>query len=134
MCEIEDPDGLTVKMMGVRNQLEQLVNCDELKDDWVMMLVHLFAKVCEATTKQSINTMLAMLSDSKYLNKHLLRCMIQWRLTEEEDFNEKVANGVLKVAKKFTDCFPSRFMDLPLDAIQSYVNGLQDEELDLQVI
>lgn len=116
---MEEFDELLVQLTASKELLRQLLNKENLNDDWNYEILLIFSKICQTGRSQNQVEMLGLLRGSLYLTG-LRQSIVIWGM----DINEKirsVASSLLVLIEVFFKMFPSSCMDMPLDSLTTLI-------------
>lgn len=105
-----------------------LINSEEMKEDWIPLLIIALSKMCSSKMNQNVVELLQELQQSTFLSKHLPQYILQLHLIQEdvEDTHhfKAVLSSVCTFFKEWLARFPNSYFELPLDAFSGMLKRI----------
>ncbi|XP_031564675.1 NFX1-type zinc finger-containing protein 1-like [Actinia tenebrosa] len=129
------PDEVVDDLLNCKDSFNDLIFSEEIKSDWIPLLIHVIANASKSLMKENANELLFLLKESKFLSKHLKEYILELQF-EAEDFDEDDLKSLLQSLTCFFRVWLSRFpgsgQKLPLDEFRGCLNKLDCDVLELQ--
>lgn len=133
--EINNPDDLAINILAASENLDKVINdSDLLLDDWIGMLIKVFAKCCEVTDNSIKISVLAMLQNTPFVKENLDNYMTEIGMKAEDDIKTTLCQNLLHLMKTYFMLFPSNYKDMPVNSLIILATKIKNREhLQLQV-
>ena len=109
---------IALELLKYKASFEALVSSDEIREDWVTLLVVNIGKMCATRMEENLIQALSVLRNSAFLQKHLPEYILQLQFSQEdferEDLNE-VIQCLVAFFKEWLTRFPQASYEIPLD-------------------
>lgn len=126
--EIENADQLVFAVLGAINNFDAIIRNKKIKDDWIYLLVKIFAKSCQSTTANLKIKIFATLQDSVFLKESVPNYVRQVGLQGTEEKKIQLCEYLLELTENYLRMFPSSFHSVPLDSLIVFRTKIKNSE------
>ena len=109
---------ITMELLLYRESFEALVRSEEIKEDWITLLVENFGKMCATKMTENLIQVMSILKGSAFLVEHLPKYILQLPFNQddfEQEELKELLNCMAAFFKEWFIKFPQSCYDVPLD-------------------
>ena len=130
-----NPDDLSSELVELKDDLNSLLQDSDLKDELVQLLVTIFLKVNESSTRTEVFDIMSSLIGSQLIKIHLPN-MFQRLLLQDDivDDKRRFLEEVLALFEIFSETFPSSTVDLPVAELMLLLSRLDLDNKEEQLL
>lgn len=111
---------MAVSLLQYRESFEMLVNAEEIKEDWMTLLVEILGKMCHTQMTQNLIDVMSICKGSAFMRTHLPKYILNLPMIQEEMESESqfsvLVECLITFFKEWLVRFPRSFStDIPID-------------------
>ena len=115
-----EPSEMAVSLLQYRESFEMLVNAEEIKEDWMTLLVEILGKMCHTQMIQNLIDVMSICKGSALMRTHLPKYILNLPMIQEEMESESqfsvLVECLITFFKEWLVRFPRSFTsEIPID-------------------
>lgn len=119
-----------------------LVNADDIKEDWMTLLVEILGKMCNTQMTQNLIEVMSICKGSALMRNHLPKYILHLPMIQEEESESKfsvLVECLIAFFKEWCVRFPRLFSELPIDHLggslkEIDVKGIEEFRKDVELL
>ena len=130
-----NPDDLSAELFELKDDLNSLLQDSDLKGELVQLLVTIFLKVNESSTRSDVFDVMSSVVGSQFIKIQLPK-MFQRILLQDDIVDDKgrFLEAVLALFEIFSEMFPSSAVDLPMAELMLLLSRLDLDNKEDQLL
>ena len=131
-----------MSLLQYRESFEMLVNADEIKEDWMTLMVEILGKMCNTQMTQNLIEVMSICKGSALMRNHLPKYILHLPMIQEEESESQfsvLVECLIAFFKEWCVRFPRLFSELPIDHLggslkEIDVKGIEEFRKDVELL
>ena len=139
-----EPSEMAVTLLQYREGFEILLNAEDIKEDWMTLLVEILGKMCHTLMTQNLIEVMTICKGSAFMRIHLPKYILNLPMIQEEMESESqfsvLVECLITFFKEWLVRFPRSFSsDVPIDHLSGVVKeidvkGVEDFRKEVETL
>ena len=117
-----------MNLLQCRESFQKLVNSDDIKEDWMTLLIEILGKMCNTQLMtQNLIEVMSICKGSAFMRNHLPKYILHLPYIQEEESEAQMSllvESLIAFFKEWLKRFPRLFLDIPLDNLVGSLNEM----------
>ena len=132
-----------MSLLQCRESFQKLVNSDDIKEDWMTLLIEILGKMCNTQLMtQNLIEVMSICKGSAFMRSHLPKYILHLPYIQEEQSEAQMSllvESLITFFKEWLIRFPRLFLDIPLDNLvgslsEMNVQGVEEFRKEVETL
>ena len=116
-----------MSLLQYRESFQMLLNADDIKEDWMTLLIEILGKMCKTQMIQNLIEVMSICKGSAFMRTHLPKYILQLPMIQEEESQSQfsvILECLIAFFKEWLVRFPRLFSEIPIDHLGGSLNDI----------